>query len=87
MKKYLQSILIIALLTSGVFAQVPQYFKYQAIVRSPDGSVIGNKEVSLKIALLPEGNSEEVYSEIHNVTTNEYGLINLKIGKIFYFAI
>ncbi|MEN8118485.1 MAG: hypothetical protein ABFS16_15995 [Bacteroidota bacterium] len=63
-------------------AQVPDAFNYQAVVRNNSGEVVSNQNVSFRISILQ--NSEtgtSVYSETHNVTTNDFGLANLKIGK------
>jgi len=63
------------------FGQAPGKINYQAIIRHVDGTVIPNQAVSLKIKILastPSGTS--VYEENHSVVTNDYGLVNLKIG-------
>lgn len=62
--------------------QAPQAFKYQAIIRDASGTVIINQLISLKISILA-GNieGELVYSEIHDVTTNNLGLVNIEIGR------
>ena len=76
------TVLICILVVSLCPAQVPQSFKYQAIARDAHGNVISNQQVSLKINLLQGSRSGQlVYSEIHNTKTNQFGLINLEIGK------
>jgi hypothetical protein len=63
------------------FAQAPNNFKYQSVVRNNTGSIISNQNVSFKISILHNtitGNS--VYSEIQNATTNQFGLANLNVG-------
>jgi hypothetical protein len=65
----------------SIFAQSPHMFNYQAVVRSPTGDILDNHNVSFEIVILqtsPTGTP--LYTETHNATTNEYGLINLKIG-------
>jgi len=65
----------------SIFAQSPHMFNYQAVVRSPTGDILGNQNVSFEIVILqtsPTGTP--VYTETHNATTNEYGLVTLKIG-------
>jgi hypothetical protein len=67
----------------NVFAQAPQSFKYQAVVRDNSGSIIANKPVSFRISIL-NGSAigTAVYREIHTGTsTNAFGLVDLEIGK------
>lgn len=73
--------LLTALSISG-FAQVPNAFNYQAVVRDNTGTVIPNQNVSFRISLLKGSVSgTTVYSEIHSSTTNDFGLSNLQIGN------
>ena len=64
-----------------IFCQVPNAFNYQAVVRDASGNLVINQDVSFRISILkgPESSSED-YSETHSVTTNDFGLVNLKIG-------
>ena len=81
MKKLLLTLGIVLLISSTLLAQAPQSFKYQAIARDIDGSIIANQQVSVKINLIQGSeNGNVVYSEFHNLQTNQYGLINLEIG-------
>jgi len=69
-----------------LFAQAPDYFNYQAVIRNPDGSRMINEEVSIQVGLIrgtADGNA--VYLENHSVQTNEYGMVNLKIGDGTFF--
>lgn len=59
-------------------AQAPQAFKYQAVVRNAAGQVLANQLVGLKITLLGTGTP---YVEVHSVTTNAFGLVNLEVGR------
>ncbi len=64
------------------FAQAPQSFRYQAVVRYQDGTIVQNQMVSLRISILAEspiGNT--VYSEWHRIATNEFGIANIKVGE------
>ena len=73
---------ILSIIILHSFAQAPQAFKYQAVVRDISGNVIVNRKVSFKISLLkgsPGGAS--VYIEADTATTNNFGLANLSIGK------
>lgn len=63
------------------FAQAPQTFKYQAVVRDNSGNVLTNMIISIRTSVLKgniSGNIE--YSEVHTISTNEFGVINLNIG-------
>jgi hypothetical protein len=79
----IKSILLVALamLSINSFGQSPEKINYQAIIRDVTGTVIQNQSVSIKIEILestPSGTP--AYEESHNVVTNNYGLVNLKIG-------
>lgn len=82
----MKSIIIIAvhlaLFGSSVFAQSPSGINYQSVVRDANGLVLGNQDVAIKISIL-EGaiNGLSVYQETHNLTTNDFGLINTIIGQ------
>jgi hypothetical protein len=65
-----------------LFAQAPQSFKYQAVIRYSDGAIVQNQMVSLRISLLadsPQGSA--TYAETHDVTTNQFGIANIDIGE------
>jgi len=64
-------------------AQVPQAFKYQAVVRDADGNVLENHNVNLNFILIQDDGSGpvQVFSETHQATSNTFGLVNLKIGQ------
>ena len=78
--KHLLSITLF-LLSLNLYSQSPKAFNYQAIIRDSSGQVLADAPISLKLSLL-EGNAEgqAVYSEIHNRTTNTFGLINILVG-------
>jgi len=72
----------IAALSITAKAQAPQSFSYQAVVRNTEGELILSQLVSLKISILAvHENGTVVYSETHNIATNSFGLVNLKIGN------
>ena len=64
-------------------AQSPTSFNYQAVLRDDAGEPIASEAVSVEIAILM-GSAEgtEVFSEVHNTQTNEFGLINLQVGSV-----
>ena len=81
MKKNLLTF-ILAICTVNVFSQVPAAFNYQAVIRDASGEIISNTEVALRISILQGSEyGNIVYAEIHNVITNNFGLVNLIIGE------
>jgi len=81
MRKQIFAIILVALSTM-MFAQAPETFNYQAVVRNSTGGVIGNQEVNLRISILSGTiDGASVYSETHTVTTDSYGIVTLNIGK------
>jgi len=80
MKKIITTftLIFIALLT---FAQSPQMFNYQAVVRDNNGDPIADAGVKFQISILQGSESgSAVYTETHEVTANGQGLVTLKIG-------
>jgi len=74
--------MLTVLSVTATFCQVPSSFNYQAIVRDETGKVKTDEAVSIKATILrdsPTGTS--VYTETHNATTNNMGLVNLAIGS------
>ena len=72
---------LMVMLSINSFGQTPEKINYQAIIRDVQGVVVANQNVSIKIEILestPSGTL--VYEESHSVVTNDYGLVNLKIG-------
>lgn len=79
MTKY---IAILLLLSTNLYSQAPEKFKYQATLRNSSGEIIINQNVSVRISIVSEiPNGTEEYCEIHLITTNEFGLINLTVGE------
>jgi uncharacterized protein (TIGR02145 family) len=72
---------LLALLFNVTFAQAPQKFSYQSVIRNASNQLIGNQVIGLKVSILqgsPTGNS--VFSELHAPVTNSNGLITIEIG-------
>tara|TARA_B100001027_G_C16234033_1_gene316142 strand:+ start:251 stop:1171 length:921 start_codon:yes stop_codon:yes gene_type:complete len=55
-------------------------FNYQALVRDASGNIKKNADVSFAFDILDQSDNV-LYSETHTVTTNDYGIVNLIIGK------
>jgi hypothetical protein len=81
MKRILLSTLFL-LLVSVLFAQTPQSFKYQTVVRNAGGTILASQSVGFRISVLQGSSSGSVvYSETFTGTTNLFGLITLNIGQ------
>lgn len=76
-------IFFIFLLFSGIaFGQAPEAFNYQSVIRDASGMVIDNQTVSLEFTILHGSTTgTAVYSETHQPTTNNFGIVNLIIGN------
>jgi len=82
--KKLYFILCFQLLLVAARAQVAlKGINYQAAAHNPQGNLLRNQQINLKIYLFGNENDKRVnhYSEIHQVTTNQQGLFNLVIGE------
>ena len=70
------------MLSNFAFSQAPNSFKYQSMIRKADGTVLANQTISVKISILKGSTSgEETYSEVHSITSNVFGIININIGE------
>ncbi len=81
MKKLVLTLtLAIAALLS--FAQIPQTFSYQGVVRDADSKIVAEKPITVSVQIL-QGTDEgaEVYAETHQVTTNANGLMTFELGS------
>jgi hypothetical protein len=64
-----------------IFAQTPETFSYQAVIRDSSSQLVANQDVGVLIEIIEESvNGEPVYSEMHSTLTNQNGLISLQIG-------
>lgn len=56
--------------------------QYQAVVRDNQGKIMENRRVVLRFSILKGSISgQSVYTEAHQTMSNEFGLVNLIIGK------
>jgi hypothetical protein len=79
-KKVFLSATFVAFVLIGL-AQVPDAFNYQAVVRNNSGEVVDNQNVSFRLSILQGSESGTVlYAETHTISTNAFGLVNLKVG-------
>jgi len=69
------------LLSASLWAQAPQSFSYQAVVRGANNELVANKPVGMKVSLLQGSESgTAVYVETHTPTSNTNGLVSVAIG-------
>ena len=81
MKKISSLIAILVLCAVSLFAQVPEKFNYQAVVRNANNSLVANAQVGVRVNILQgSASGNAVYSESHVATTNANGLITVNIG-------
>ena len=75
-------LLLLTIGTTGLFAQVPDGFSYQAVARNSTGDPLIDANLLVRIAILSSIDPAiVVWEEEHNVTTNSYGLFTLTVGS------
>ena len=80
MKKFF-SVVSAVLLSVSIWAQAPQSFSYQAVIRGINNVLVANKPVGMKISLLQGSEKgKAVYVETHKPTSNDNGLVSIAIG-------
>lgn len=69
------------LFTTSVFAQTPQKFSYQAVIRDANNNLVQEQPVSMQISILQGSTSGTVvFAETHSESTNYNGLVSIEIG-------
>ena len=64
------------------FAQAPEKFTYQSVIKNSSGYLLKNQEIGLRISILfNSSNGISIYSEEHRVESNSNGLVTLIIGE------
>ncbi|MFW5752369.1 MAG: hypothetical protein ACOCW8_03420 [bacterium] len=77
MKKFYFFIML-SILAINLYAQAPEGFKYQAVLRNTSGEIKATTDAEVEIIILQgSANGTEVYAETHDITTNSYGLFTL----------
>jgi hypothetical protein len=80
MKKSLQIFALLFCIL--VFAQAPEKFSYQAVIRNASNALVTNAAVGVKISILKTSAvGTVVYAESQTATTNANGLISIQIGS------
>lgn len=74
---------IASLIAVGIYAQAPEKFNYQAVVRDKSGNALTNQSIVLRMSIHESSATGTiVYQEIQNVTTNKLGIVNIQIGGV-----
>jgi hypothetical protein len=82
MKKALLTLLSVLFCVITFAQTVPQGINYQAIVRDSSGNLLSNSSLSLRVSIVADSATGFIdYQEVHNVTTNNLGLITFIIGQ------
>ncbi|MBO4739200.1 MAG: hypothetical protein J5606_06520, partial [Bacteroidales bacterium] len=81
-KKFLLIASMVIMSMASIFAQAPQGFTYQAVVRISPKHLLANTLIGVRISIL-QGSStgNVVYSEEYRPKTNENGLFSIVIGE------
>ncbi len=74
--------LLCCLLHTGLFAQAPSGFRFQAVARDADNNAMTSENIAVRVSLLQGGPAGATsYSERHEVTTTDLGVFDLHIGN------
>ncbi len=72
---------IFLMLSFCIFAQAPQSFQYQAVVRDASGTAMVNHSVNFQISIISGSISGTVeYIETQTASTNAFGVVTLSVG-------
>ena len=81
MKKTITLITFLTLCVASLFAQAPEKFSFQAMVRNANNQLVANAPVNVRLSILQGGADGEVlYVEMHSVATNANGLMTVEVG-------
>jgi len=89
MKRTLRILLFTAatFIVTSLKAQAPNGINYQAVIRTNTGTLASNQAVVIRARILQTtANGTAVYSERHNLTTDQFGLVNFVIGNGVFLA-
>ena len=79
--KKIFTLIITVLCAASLFAQSPEKFTYQAVVRNASNSLVANAPVGVRVSILQgSASGSAVYVETQTATTNANGLVTLSIG-------
>ena len=79
--KNLFLITLLILASFEALSQAPEKISYQAIIRNSSNQLLINQNIGMRIGVLQGSMTGSVmYSEIHNTTTNQNGLVSIEMG-------
>ncbi|MBQ9638504.1 MAG: hypothetical protein IJV22_02985 [Bacteroidales bacterium] len=80
-KLFLTIALLLGLAT--LWAQVPQQFHYQAVVRDSRNGLVQNRTVAVRLSIL-RGSAQgtAVFTEVRTAQTNAQGLVSIAVGDL-----
>src|SRR5688572_504427 len=64
-----------------LFSQAPHGVNYQAVVRNTTGDILSNKHIRFRMTITDGRDGTILYRETKDTTTNQFGVVNLVIGK------
>ena len=82
MRKF-TTLVALLLMAVATFAQAPQGFSYQAVVRDAQNAIVAHQPITVTVSILQGDDlksATEIYSEKHNTVTNQNGLFTLVVG-------
>ena len=81
MKTMLRRVVAIVCLMFAMVATVEAQnsFAYQAVIRTAKGELVSNQEIGMQFSLIY--NNKVVYCETQKPTTNQYGNVQVEVGK------
>lgn len=81
MKRVLLSFILIFSIAT-LWAQSPQGFTYQAVVRDGSGELVASQTVSFQLSLIQtSATGTVVYTETQSLATDQFGLVSMYIGS------
>jgi len=81
LKKIGTALCLAFFISNCVYAQSPQSFSFQAVVRDGSGDLVTSSAVGMRISLLQgSASGTAVYVETHTPTTNANGLASVQVG-------
>lgn len=80
--KTFSTLILILLTVLGSFAQTPEKFSYQAVLRSSSNILLTNTNIGMQISILQgSATGTPIYVEQHTTNTNANGLVTVSIGS------
>ena len=79
--KRLLTLLMMVLIAQFVWAQSPVKLSYQAVVRNSENKLVANEQITVEVSITDAAGTTTWYTETHNVTTNQNGMVSLMIGE------